>query len=59
MFVVAHQRLVNVVVSEKLLRMARVFARDLIHFFEDAQRAQRDVLEVADRRADEIQAATC
>jgi hypothetical protein len=29
----------------------------LIHFFEDAQRAQRDVLEVANGRPDKIQTA--
>src|SRR2546428_8563853 len=39
--------------------MPRIFACDLIHFFEDAQRAQRDVLEVADGRPDKIQATAC
>jgi hypothetical protein len=56
-FVVADERLVDVVVSEKLLRVARVLAGDLIDFFEDAQRTQGNVFEVADRRADEIEAA--
>ncbi len=36
-FMVADERLVNVVVSEQLLRVARVFAGDLINFFEDAK----------------------
>jgi putative FmdB family regulatory protein len=56
-FVVADQRLVNVVVGEELLGVARILARDLVHFLEDAQGAKRDVLEIADRRSDEIQAA--
>jgi hypothetical protein len=38
-FVVADQRLMNVVVREKLLRMARILARDLVDFLKDAQRA--------------------
>ena len=55
--VVADQRLANAVVREQLLRVARVFARDLIGFFEDAQSAQRDVLQVADRRPHKVQTA--
>src|SRR5205807_1670200 len=51
------QRLANAVVREQLLRVARVFARDLIGFFEDAQSAQRDVLQVADRRPHKVQTA--
>jgi len=56
-FVVADQRLVNVVVREQLLRVARVFAGDLIDFFQDAQGAKRDVLQIADGRPDEVKAA--
>jgi len=56
-FVVADQRLVNVVVREKLLRMSRVLAGDLVDFLQDAQGAQRDVFEIADGRANEIKAA--
>ena len=56
-FMVADQRLVNVVVSEQLLRVARVFAGDLIDFSEDAQGSQSDVFEIADGRADEVKAA--
>ena len=37
--------------------MACVFAGNLIRFFEDAKGAKRDVLEVADGGADEIEAA--
>ncbi len=55
--VVAHQRLVNVVVGEKLLRVAGVLAGDLIDFLEDAKGAESDVLEVADGSADEIETA--
>jgi len=56
-FVIADQRLVDVVVSEQFLRMPCILAGDLIGFFQDAQRAKRDVLEVADRRPDQIEAA--
>ena len=37
--------------------MARIFAGDLIDFFEDTQGAKRDVFEIADGRADKIEAA--
>ena len=56
-FVVADQRLVNVVVSQQLLCVARVFAGDLSDFFQDAQRTKRDVFQIADRRSDEVKAA--
>src|SRR6266403_266384 len=56
-FVVADERFVNVVVSEELQRVARVLAGNFIDFLEDAQRAQRDVFEIADRRTDKIKAA--
>ncbi len=56
-FVVADEWLVNVVVSQKFLRMARVFAGNLIDFFEDAQGSQSDVFEIADGRANKIEAA--
>jgi len=45
------------VVSEELQRVARVLAGNFIDFLEDAQRAQRDVFEIADRRTDKIKAA--
>src|SRR5260370_3381022 len=57
MFVIADQRLVNVIVSEQLERVARVFARDLIDFLQDAQRPERDVLQIADRRANKVKAS--
>jgi len=56
-FVVADERLANFVVSEELLRVACVFAGDLVDLFEDAQGAERDVFQIADGRANEIQAA--
>jgi putative FmdB family regulatory protein len=56
-FVVADERFVNVVVGEELLGVARILARDLVYFLEDAQGAKRDVLEIADRRSDKIEAA--
>ena len=54
-FMIADQRLMNVVVGEQLLRVARVFAGDLICFFENAQGAQGDVLEVTNRRPHKVQ----
>jgi hypothetical protein len=36
-FVIADERAMNVVVSEKFLRVAGVFASDLVDFFQDAQ----------------------
>ena len=38
--------------------MARIFAGDLIDFFKDANGAKRDVLEIADRRANQIEATS-
>ena len=52
--VVADERLANFVVAEELLRVACVFAGDLIDFFQDAQGAKGDVLQVADGRANEV-----
>ena len=40
------------------MRVARVFAGDLVGFLEDAKGAQGDVLKIADRRANEIEAAS-
>ena len=56
-FVIADERLVNVVVGKELERMARIFAGDFIDFLQDAQRPQGDVFEIADGRADKIKAA--
>src|SRR5271167_4358230 len=55
--VVADERLAHFVVSEELLRMACVFAGDLVDFFKYTQGAKGDVFQIADGRADEIQAA--
>ena len=52
--VVADERFANFVVAEKFLRVACVFAGDLIDFFEDAQGAEGDVLQIAYRRANEV-----
>src|SRR5258708_29203682 len=54
---VADQRLVNVVVSKQVHRMTRVLACDLVVRLQDAQRRKRDVLEIAEGRADKIKAA--
>jgi hypothetical protein len=50
--VVADEGLANFVVVEKLLRVASVFASDLVDFLEDAQGAESHVFEIADRRSD-------
>jgi hypothetical protein len=55
--VIAHERLRDFVVSQELLRVAGVFAGNLVGFAQDAQGAQGDVLEIADGRGDEIKAA--
>jgi len=55
--VVADERFANFVVAEKLLGVARVFAGDLVDFLEDAQGAEGDVLQIADGRANKVQAA--
>jgi len=53
-FVIADQRFANVVVAEEFLRVAGVFARDLIDFLQDTQGAEGDVLEVADGGSDQV-----
>src|SRR6266849_1840211 len=55
-FVVADERLMNVVASKEFQSMASILAGDLIDFLQDAQRPQRDVLQIADRGADKIEA---
>src|ERR1700739_3732151 len=51
---ITDERLPNVVVAEKLLRVPRVFAGNLVDFFQDAERAQSNVLKVADGRGNEV-----
>jgi hypothetical protein len=52
--VVADERLANFVVTQKLLCVARVFAGDLVDFFQNADRAKSDVFEIAYGRADQV-----
>jgi len=52
--VITDQGFVDVVVSEEFLGVARVFAGDLIYFFQDADGAQCDVFEISDRRSYQI-----
>jgi len=52
--VVADERFANFVVAEELLCVACVFAGDLIDFFQDAQGAEGDVLQIAYGRANEV-----
>jgi len=51
---ITDERLLNVVVAEKLLRVPGVFAGNLVDFFQDAERAQGNVLKVADGRGNEV-----
>ncbi len=57
MFVVADQALLNVEMREQLQSLARVFTGDGVGFLQDAQGAQGDVFEVADRRRHHVQTA--
>ena len=57
--VIADEPLLDFEVREQLHRLARVFAGDHVHFLQDAQGAQRNVLEIADGRRDHVQAARC
>ena len=56
-FVIADERFADFVVVEELLRVAGVFAGDMIDFLEDADGAKSDVFEIADGSADKVQAA--
>lgn len=55
--VVGDEGLADFVVGEEFLGVAGVFAGDFVGLFEDAEGAEGDVLEVADRGADEVEAA--
>jgi hypothetical protein len=55
--VITDEGFLDFVMREQLLRVAGVFAGDLVSFFENAEGAERDVLEIADGSADEIEAA--
>ena len=53
--VIADGARLDAVVAEQLLGLARVLAGDQVDFFEHAQGAQGDVLEIADGRGDEVE----
>ena len=53
--VVAHSFRFDDVVVQQLLSLACVFAGNDVDFFEDAERAERDVFESADWSADEVE----
>jgi len=55
--VIADEWLRDFVMREEFLRVAGVFASDLVGFFEDAEGAKCDVLEVTDGCADKVEAA--
>jgi len=55
--VIGHQRFADFVMGEEFLSVARVFAGDLVGFLENAEGAKSDVLEIADRGADKVEAA--
>ena len=54
---VALQRLGDLEMAQQLESVARIFAVDDIRFLQHPQHAQRDVLEIADRRGAEIEHA--
>jgi hypothetical protein len=56
-FMIADERLRDFVVVQELLRVAGVFAGNLVGLAQDAQSAQGDVFEIADGCGDEIKAA--
>jgi hypothetical protein len=55
--VIAHQALLNVEMREQLQRLARVFAGDRVRFFQNPQRPQWNIFQVADGRRDDVQAS--
>ena len=55
MLVVADGAGRDAVVAEQFLRLARVFAGDLIHFLQHAQGTQRDVFQIAYGRGHKIE----
>ena len=58
-FVIALPRRVDAVVSQEPRRVTRVFARNQVHFSQDAERPERKVLQIADGRPnDEEPSAT-
>jgi hypothetical protein len=44
-------------VLQQFLRLPRVFARNQIRFFQHANRSQRNIFQVSDRRGHQIQAS--
>ena len=55
--VIADERLVDVVMLEEFAGVASVLAGDLIRLAQNAQCPERDVLEIADGRGDQVKAA--
>src|SRR5277367_2493548 len=53
----ADQRLRNSVMIEQFAGLARVFAGDAVHFLQRPQRAERDILEIADRRGHDVKSS--
>src|SRR5262249_13415982 len=53
--VIAREGRVDVIVAEQLTRRAGVFGCDEAHLTQDTQRAERDILQVANRRAHQVQ----
>src|SRR3984957_6894938 len=54
-FVIARRPRGDRKMVEQLLRLPRIFAGDQVNFFQYAQRPQRNVFEIPDRRSDQIQ----
>jgi hypothetical protein len=58
MFVITDQRLFDLIVLEKLLRLTRIFTGDRDHFIaKDAQSPERNIFQVSDGCRDDIERA--
>ena len=55
MLVVTDGRGGNAEVVQQLLRQPRIFTGDAVDALQDPQRAQGDVLKIADRRRDQVE----
>ena len=53
-FVITNERLSNLEMLQQISGMPRIFGRDNVDRFQHLERAQRDVIEIADRRRDHV-----
>ncbi len=57
MFVITRQPRFDAKMTEQLARMARIFGSNQADAVQNAQRAQGDVFQIANRRRDDVQVA--